>query len=378
MQPSRAFLDQSNSGREFARSYPENRSRLTPAATLELRRCVGFAVLFAVCVSTASPSASEVTNGVPPSTNLPPYQIITTNPPPLSPARFDPDPGAPPFRTNITGPEVTLRLERITNAPPPPEAPRVFNPDPGAMLKPPATNRPFFTNEIAAPPGFQGRPVPQALALPRTNVFGDELEFVEPPAGTNYGWEPLPKNLALPRQDTRANEYIHQKWDYPEYPIAWHDYSLPPFTEPETNRWRIGFVPWERYTSGDIETPYETPKPMLWHPYKQSILKGDAPIIGQNIFLDLTAGSETEVEGRRIPTPSGVSPANPNSPEFYGNSDQFFVQNNFSFTVDLFEGDTVFQPVHWALRLEPVYNVNYTYTHENNVISPNPQHGTDR
>jgi hypothetical protein len=46
--------------------------------------------------------------------------------------------------------------------------------------------------------------------------------------------------------------------------------------------------------------------------------------------------------------------------------------------VDLFKGETVFQPVHWQLRLEPVFNVNYTDTRENNVINPNPQHGTDR
>ena len=44
------------------------------------------------------------------------------------------------------------------------------------------------------------------------------------------------------------------------------------------------------YTSGDTETPYETPVTMLWHPYQQSLLKGDAPIIGQDIFLDLTGG----------------------------------------------------------------------------------------
>src|SRR6185503_1218706 len=52
--------------------------------------------------------------------------------------------------------------------------------------------------------------------------------------------------------------------------------------------------------------------------------------------------------------------------------------NNLSFAVELFEGETVFKPVHWALRLEPVLNVNYTDTRENNVISPNPARGTDR
>src|SRR5208282_14327 len=61
-----------------------------------------------------------------------------------------------------------------------------------------------------------------------------------------------------------------------------------------------------------------------------------------------------------------------------GNGEQYFVQDYFSLTVDLFQGDTVFEPVRWALRLEPVYNINYTATRQNGVISPNPQNGTDR
>jgi len=146
----------------------------------------------------------------------------------------------------------------------------------------------------------------------------------------------------------------------------------------ETNRWRIGFVPWRRYTSGEIETPYETPKPMLWHPYQQSILKGDAPILGQDIFLNLTASSETEFEARRLPTPSAVSSAEPGSSEFFGKSEQLFVQNYFAFAADLFEGETAFKPVRWALRIQPVFNVNYTDTRETTVISPNPAKGTDR
>ena len=245
------------------------------------------------------------------------------------------------------------------------------------MLKSPPANVPFFTNELGLPPAFRGPPVPQALTLPRTNVRSRHLESIEPPV-TNYGYEWLPKDLALPRERTRANQYIERKWDNPDYPISRQGYDYPAFSRPATNRWRIGFVPWRRYTSGAIETPYETPEPMLWHPYTQSILKGDAPIIGQDVFLDLTAGSQTEFAARRLPTASGVSAAEPNSAEFFGRSEQLFVQNYFSFTADLFRGETVFQPVHWAVRLQPVYNVNYTDTRENGVISPNPARGTDR
>ena len=283
----------------------------------------------------------------------------------------------PPVSTNLVVPKALLQLKWATNSAKPTQPPSVFNPDPGAMLRLPSTNTPFFTNGFALPPVFQGEPVPQALTLPRTNVRSQQLEFIELPI-TNHGHEPLPKGLALPRERTRANPYVEHTWENPVYPISRQGYENSPFASPETNRWRIGFVPWRRYTSGAIETPYETPEPLLWHPYKQSILKGDAPIIGQDIFLNLTAGTETTFEARRVPTPSGVSSVRPDSAEFFGRSEQLFVQNNFSVTVDLFEGETVFKPVHWALRLQPVFNVNYTDTRETTVISPNPARGTDR
>jgi len=307
-----------------------------------------------------------------------PHQVVSTNTPPLPPRQFNPDPGNPPLRINLAVPEKIYRPNRITNSGPPPRPPSLFNPDPGAMLRPAANPSPsFFTNQIFLPPVGRDQALPPRLALPRTNVYGEGLEVIQPPTETNYGAGPLPPGLELPRANTRANQYFPRKWDSATYLVI-QDYSIPPFSEPTTNRWRIGFVPWRRYTSGDIETPYETPAPLLWAPYRQSLLKGDAPIIGQDIFLDLTASSETDFEARSLPVPSGVSAALPNSGEFFGRSDQVFVQNYFSFTADLFEGYTVFQPVHWAVRLQPVYNVNYTDTQENGLISPNPARGTGR
>jgi hypothetical protein len=196
---------------------------------------------------------------------LRPFQIITTNTPPLPPTQFVPDAGVPPVSTNVVVPKSLLQLKWATNSAKPTQPPSVFNPDPGAMLKSPSTNAPFFTNEFAWPPVFQGEPVPQALTLPRPNVRSQQLEFVEPPI-TNYGYEPLPKGLALPRERTRANQYIEHTWDNPNYPISRQGYENSPFARAATNRWRIGFLPWRRYTSGAIETPYETPEPLLWHP----------------------------------------------------------------------------------------------------------------
>ncbi|MDB6015960.1 MAG: hypothetical protein JWR19_449 [Pedosphaera sp.] len=302
-----------------------------------------------------------------------PFQTISLGKPPRSPAEFNPDTGVPPIPPQLfKESEITLRLVRKPDASRP-LPPAVFNPDPGAAFRPPPpTERPFFTNEFGLLPSDAGEPLPEHLALPRTNLVTIQLEPVEPPANTlPYGSEPLDKNLQLPRKNTRSNRTIEYKWENPDYPLSRQGKGFPPNSEPEPDRWRIGFTPWRRYTSGTTETPYETPKTMLWHPYKQSLLKGDAPILGQDIFLNLTAGSETEFEGRRVPTASGVSSSRPNSSEFYGQSEQISVMNNFSFTLDLFKGETVFTPVHWALHLQPVYNINYIQAHETGVVAPN-------
>src|SRR5439155_21803263 len=76
--------------------------------------------------------------------------------------------------------------------------------------------------------------------------------------------------------------------------------------------------------------------------------------------------------------PSAVSSAEPGSAEFFERSEQLLLATSLSLAVDLFKGETVFQPVHWAVRLEPVINVNYTDTVETTVISPNPARGTTR
>jgi hypothetical protein len=230
-------------------------------------------------------------------------------------------------------------------------------------LCPASSQVPNANNNRAEPTPTTDAPAPRPLPT----------QF-NPDPGAAGSTNELNQQIIKPRID----RYIYPNWDNRYYPIKPLDYEYPSFTEPEPDRWRIGFVPWRRYTSGDTETPYETPEPLLWSPYKQSILKGDAPIIGQNIFLNLTASSTTEFEARRRPTPSGVSAAEADSAEFFGSSDQLFVQNYFSFAVDLFEGETAFKPVHWAIRLEPVYNINYTHTDENGVISPDTRRGTDR
>jgi len=229
-----------------------------------------------------------------------------------------------------------------------PLSPSEFNPDPGAMQhEQPEGNEPV---ELFPP------------VLPQTPEYGHEV---------------LPRSLELPRKGVREVVPRRTKLNYETYPLSEQGEGLLPESQPEPNRWFIGFGRWKRYADPSTETPYQSDL-HLWHPYLTSKLKGDAPIVGQDVFLNITAEDFFQYETRKLPTPSGVSTARPNSSEFFGLSDQEFWFNDFSIGVDLFKGETAFKPIDWALRLLGVYNHNYIDVEENNVVNPNPQKGTTR
>lgn len=298
-----------------------------------------------------------------------PFQTVTLGVPPLPPTRFSPDPPTSAFPLLPLEYEIQYEMSVGVSREAARVAPTAFNPDPHRPAK---AEEPFFRNNFGL--NLDGNEsLPENQKLPRENVRSKEIVEAPGPKPDTYGAEPLSPKLALPRTNTIINRRIDYKYENPEYLHTEAPWHYPTNTEPVTNRWRIGFVPWRRYTSGDVETPYQSPTPMLWHPYKQSILKGDLPIYGQDVFLNLTAGSQTEFEGRRLPTPSGVSSARAGSAEFFGQSEQLIVQQNFSFSAELFKGETVFQPTHWAVSLKPVLNVNYIDVKEAGVVNPDPR-----
>ncbi len=304
---------------------------------------------------------------------LKPYQAISPGPAPKPPTTFNPDPNPLILPTNL--PPATNWSRRVsisTNTPP--AAPPAFNPDPGAGLSPSMSpSVPLFRTDPLPWPTFTPPTVPSDLALPRSDLRQGEILSPQSTAPGSFGLEPLPPDQALPREDIRGNLKIQPNFQLPEYTsLPWPE-DYPTNTQPRPDRWRIGFVPWKRYTSGVIEQPYETPEPMLWRPYRQSVLKGDVPLIGQDIFLNLTASTETVVEFRRVPTASGVSTAVPGEYQFYGESEQIGIQNYLAFSAELFEGETAFKPVGWAIKLQPVFNVNYLNSKETGVVSPDPR-----
>ena len=78
----------------------------------------------------------------------------------------------------------------------------------------------------------------------------------------------------------------------------------------------IEFPDWIRYQNQDGEYPFVRNRG--FDPYDQNVLKGDLPIVGDDIFMVLTAISETPFEYRAVPTPSGVSAERPRI-RFFGN-----------------------------------------------------------
>jgi hypothetical protein len=215
-----------------------------------------------------------------------------------------------------------------------------FNPDPGAGKKLPMTPEPMslFDDEPMYPPPYKTPPVPHGLELPRTDV-----------------------HETVPAQ---------KEYNYRKYPAS---DKLPPNTQAFNNRWLINFGRWKRYQDPSTETPYLYETPRVYNPYQQSILKGDVPVIGQDIFTDITMKNFTVTEFRKLPTSSGVSTAEPNSSEFFGRDEQFFLSNDTSLSLDIFKGETAFRPVDWGLKILGVYNVNYIAVNENNQVSPDPR-----
>ncbi|MEE9393583.1 MAG: hypothetical protein V3W41_13865 [Planctomycetota bacterium] len=124
--------------------------------------------------------------------------------------------------------------------------------------------------------------------------------------------------------------------------------------EPMPSRWYRD--PWSLLPG----PPYVINEPgdNLLDPYRQNVLKGDFPIMGEDLFLRLTLTERAIVEGRSIPLQAPLSSPSPGGFGFFGKSDQFFFTSKTALTVDLFKGQEAFKPVDWRVRVTGV--VDYT------------------
>jgi len=135
-----------------------------------------------------------------------------------------------------------------------------------------------------------------------------------------------------------------------------------------TDRWRI------------VPPPYELDEHSrgAYDPYNKNILKGDYPVRGNDTFFVLTGISDSLVEARSLPTPSGVSADRPGSVRFFGRDAQGIFVQNVILSADLFEGDTTFQPVRQRVKATIVANLNHLRVEENGIVKPDVRRGTER
>ena len=146
------------------------------------------------------------------------------------------------------------------------------------------------------------------------------------------------------------------------------------------DRWRIGFPEYDRYGDKGArgrDIPFK--KGRWYDPYNQSRLKGDYPIIGNKIFMILSAVSSTGIELRRTPTPSDVSSARAGNAEFFGKPEVLAVNQIFQFTFEIFHGDSTYKPRDWAIKISPTLSLpNYLNARENGVVNIDVRRGTNR
>jgi hypothetical protein len=133
------------------------------------------------------------------------------------------------------------------------------------------------------------------------------------------------------------------------------------------DRWRIGVPEDPRFRKGSI-----------FDPYHQNVLKGDYPIIGNDIFMNLDFAVETFFNFRQLPTLSGISANPPGSTEFFGGGRQEFSNESFIFSFNLFKGDASFKPVDWRFKITGVSNVNFLRVRKNGIVSADPREGKSR
>lgn len=154
--------------------------------------------------------------------------------------------------------------------------------------------------------------------------------------------------------------------------------AVPPDTQifsPKSYRWTVELPGWNRYAKAG-EFPYT--RSHWYDPFDRNRLKGDYPIFGQRWFFNFTGTSETGIDVRRLPVPSGISAEQPGESTFFGRGEQAFAAQTFFFTFDLFRGDTSFRPADFRIRFTPAIDLNFLQTRERGLVNINVQDGTNR
>lgn len=200
-------------------------------------------------------------------------------------------------------------------------------------------------------PGFAGSP--QASAFDSSSLLAANTESAVASEGDPMSGEKSSASTKqLPGRKVVPRDYASEE------ALLRHDRSN---FLPIRDRWRIG------YTG-------------KWYdPFNQNVLKADYPILGQDVFFNLLAISDTLFEARNLPTPQGVSRVEPGGGgDFFGKGRQLLLNQNFILSLELFKGSTAFRPKDWSVRITPVINVNFLDVQELGVVNIDVREGTAR
>ncbi|MGC2185209.1 MAG: carboxypeptidase regulatory-like domain-containing protein [Terriglobales bacterium] len=229
-------------------------------------------------------------------------------------------------------------------------------------------------------PGFK------TLAIDRLELVKRELSTLElqmqaltAPAPENKGPSGLPGTPRTPVAAAPTAPYPGMNHPAPEVAAAEPGAEpVPPESanfSPQPDRWDTAMPEWRRYEQ-QHDVPYV--KGHWYDPFNRNRLKGDYPIFGQRWFFNFTGTSETAVDGRRVPLPSGVDTERPDSGDFFGRGEQALLTQNLRFSFDLFRGDTSFRPVDFRVRVTPEINLNFLQTRERGIVNVDPREGINR
>src|SRR5204863_688089 len=112
--------------------------------------------------------------------------------------------------------------------------------------------------------------------------------------------------------------------------------------EAKPDRWQFPWPSYERYSP---------PEKMPWvrsggpfDPYNQNAAKGDFPIGKGDLFANLNLQFNNNINPRQV--------------EAGAPQQQLFYNQNLVGGLEIFKGDTVFQPKSWAVRATAVVNLN--------------------
>jgi carboxypeptidase family protein len=177
-------------------------------------------------------------------------------------------------------------------------------------------------------------------------------------------------------------EFRHRLDADPKYIENISPDTLPPVADVYNtvpNRWALEQPDYRRYSQ---KGEYVYTRTRWYDPFNSNRFKGDQPIwpdlLGQQVFLNITAASESFFDGRRVPSPSNVSAERPGSSGFFGKGEQAFFDQTLRFTFDLFHGDAAFKPVDWRVRITPELSLNNLKVRELGLVGPDVRSGTNR